>query len=447
MPAPVIPAIAHQDIPINDTTEYVLNIDVTGAASCEVEGDLEGFYATFDAALSTNRLKFRGIPDTLLKDKQVTIKATNTDGTTTLTFTYSVIPNAPVITRPTGRIKFVRNKKANLVIPIANEPTYFNAYGLQVGLDHYLYEEDNKSSGIIEGTIPNNTKLVAASGNIDLDARNAGGTDTENDVPFDILTSAPQLSGLAYNSSTRTLSWTKATNARSYAIRIGATGEWLDVGDVSSYTFPASDAPVEGSTIYVRVNQAWVGDAVSVVYGTAPVIASIANVTKNSGYSQFTIQASATGTTPITWSLAGSYASISNTGLITIQAGNTLYGISYTVTATNVVGSDTETFIFYVLLPLSTPVLTWSASDTRVKWPPVSGAPNISNYRIRYRYRLIGESNWSGWTNWSSPHSYTNSQFTYTITVGNPRQYDLDIEVYALATGYQNSPVATLQVI
>ena len=266
---PVIPAIATQNIVINETTEFVLNIDVTGATSCEVEGDLEEFYATFDPTLSSNRLKFRGIPKQLLSDKVVTIKATNADGTTTASFIYNVVPAAPIITRPTGRIKFVRGLPANLFIPVANKPGNFNAYGLQVGLGHKLEE----AGGRITGAIPNETKLVASSGLLDFEASNNGGVDTENDVPFDVLTSAPgTLSSFTATAAFKsiTLSSFSVTDARGYAIKIWkssdaepsdtAAGAWTDIGAVTTHTVTGLELGV-AHKVKMRVNAPWVGAA------------------------------------------------------------------------------------------------------------------------------------------------------------------------------------------
>ena len=266
MAAPVIPAIATQDIVVNETTEFVLNIDVTGATSCEVEGDLEAFYATFDATLASNRLKIKGIPKRLLRDKVLTIKATNADGTTTRSFVYNVIPAAPIITRPTGRIKFVRGKQANLYIPVSNKPGNFNAKGLQVGLGHTL-EPDG---GRIIGAIPNETKLVAARGTLDFEASNGGGVDAENDVPFDILTSEPAFSTFSAVGAFKEieLTFVKPTDARSMAAKVWPSTAAEPSDDLENWiTLGHSPATVTGLdtgiryNVKMRINEAFIGAA------------------------------------------------------------------------------------------------------------------------------------------------------------------------------------------
>ena len=337
MPAPVIASIAS---PLIFVIETAINftVGITGATKVEVEADWEGFYYNWDIA--TNLLHFEGTPKELVAGKAFTIKATAADAaTTTLNGTYNVVTPAPIITDVTGTLKFPKGKKPHLFIPIANTPVQGNVKGQLIGADYALEDAGIRIKG---DAIPADANFTITSGHFDIEARNTGGVDTQNNVPFDILTNAPQLSGLSFNFSTRTFSWTKATDARSYAWRIGLTGDWTDVGDVSSHTFAA--APAAESTIYVRVNQPWIGDAVSVAGGVVPTISSIGNFARVVGYNNYQFQPVVTGSSPITWSITGSNATISSSGTVTLASGLSAGTYTYTVTATNALGSDTEMF-------------------------------------------------------------------------------------------------------
>ena len=337
--SPIIAAIASPlNFVIGTAIDFEVRVDL--ATQVEIEADWEGLYYNWDA--NTGKLHIEGTPEGLATGENWTITATAADASTaTVSGTYNIVTPAPIITRPTGTVKFVKGKATNLLIPVANNPSQVNVKGPIIGADHEPEETGIRIGG---NPIPADANFTLTSGTFDVEARNTGGVDTENDIPFDLLTTAPQISGLAYNFSTRTLSWTKATDARSYAYRVGSTGEWTDVGDVSSWTFAADAAPAAGSTIYVRVNQPWIGDAVSVAAGAVPTISPIGNKAAKYNYSSMQFQVVATGSSPITWSINGQNASINSSGRVTISSGLSAGTYTYTVTATNVLGSDTEMF-------------------------------------------------------------------------------------------------------
>ena len=265
MPAPTIPNIATQNIIIN--TEATISVTIANTpTTVEVTGDLEGVGYKFHPSRNTNNLVIDVNIDRFLTDKSLTIAASNADGSATpVTFTYNIVSAAPMITRPTGRIKWVKGKDHNLLIPVSNTPINLDSDGLQIYLRAVL-----EDLGIrISGRIPADANFTVSSGLLDFSVSNFGGTDTENDVPFDILETAPQLSVFSYTSGNRRISWTKVANARSYAYQVG-DADWKDIGDVSNYTLSSGEAPAIGETVNLRVNQPWIGTAVSMVYRTTP---------------------------------------------------------------------------------------------------------------------------------------------------------------------------------
>ena len=324
------------------TKGYSLPIDVFGGATkAWVEGLYDGFYHEWDAANDYLYIKNSSV-ERLVTGAEWTVYAEKGSEEEERSLIYNVVNVSPVITAP-GDIFIVKGRDVNLSVSVANLPSTILAEGVLAGI---TFEGGADSDGndqiLLLGSVPNVT-FGDTTFEVSFFAENDGGSDKEL-ADCTILDTASQISNLAYAFATRTLSWTKAANAKSYAYKIGTDGEWVDVGDVASYTFSVADAPAVGSTIYMRVNQAWIGDEVSVSVGIAPTISFIANQSKVAGYSQFTVQASATGTSPITWSISGTGASISSSGLITINAGLSINTHSYTVTATNAAGSDTESF-------------------------------------------------------------------------------------------------------
>ena len=138
--------------------------------------------------------------------------------------------------------------------------------------------------------------------------------------------------------------------------------------------------------------------------GVAPIIRSISNVARRSGYAQFTIQASlTTGTTAgLHWRISGiAGATISTSGLITIPAGLSAATYTATVTASNTDGSDTEQFSLEVTAaapttrkPSGTITLTTEGRDGEVglSWnhPSDRGVPTAT-YTIGRRLSFSGD--------------------------------------------------------
>ena len=130
----------------------------------------------------------------------------------------------------------------------------------------------------------------------------------------------------------------------------------------------------------------------------APVILSFGSgFTRSAGYAQFTIQSVlSAGTGPITWGISGiAGATISNRGLITIPAGLADGSHTATVTASNTVGSDAESFtltIAGVRAPAGTITLSATVGNAQValSWnhPSDRGFP-VATYRVYRDSTLI----------------------------------------------------------
>ena len=136
----------------------------------------------------------------------------------------------------------------------------------------------------------------------------------------------------------------------------------LDVGTYTATVTASNSAGSDTETF----------DVVVVAQVVAPVINAISNVSRISGYPQFTIQASLSSGSPPTWSISGiAGATISNSGLITIPAGVDVGTYTATVMASNNAGSDTEQFNFEVTAEVTAPVIAAIADVTR-SWSDVN---------------------------------------------------------------------------
>ena len=176
------------------------------------------------------------------------------------------------------------------------------------------------------------------------------------------------------------------TDMNSHIVRInnGATsvsvkGTWLgldhkstDEGVEISGTVPKDMFGVDSGDFIVEAENA-AGKAVLtkipwtiVKQVVAPVISSIANVSRTVGYTAFTIQASLSTGTITGWSITGTGASISADGLITIAAGRPIGTHSYKITHTNSAGSDTEDFDFFVTPAPIAPVIAAIANVNKI---------------------------------------------------------------------------------
>ena len=236
--SPVIAAIAS---PLNFVVDTAIDFEVRVdlATKVEIEADWEGLYYDWDA--NNGKLHIEGTPDRLATGESFTITATAADAsTTTATGTYNVVSPAPIITEITGRVKFVRGKKVNLFIPVANTPINANVKGLIIGADHHL-----EDTGIqIKGDIPANANFTTTSGTFDTEVRNSGGTDTETGIPFDLLTTEPAFGPLTTEDGKQArISWSAVTDARGYAVRYKTEDdveytEWIDIGTTTQFSIP-----------------------------------------------------------------------------------------------------------------------------------------------------------------------------------------------------------------
>lgn len=148
-------------------------------------------------------------------------------------------------------------------------------------------------------------------------------------------------SGLTIDTSTGTISGTP-TESGTFTVTITATN--LGGSDRKAFTLTVNEpAPV----------------------ATAPTITTAANLGTFTVGDSVSLQLTATGTTPITWTLTGgilpSGVTLSNTGLIsgTVTTAGTF---SFTVKASNSAGSDTRTFTLTVTEPVIAPTITTAES-------------------------------------------------------------------------------------
>ena len=227
MAAPSFPSIADQNVVVG--TAFTLTVNIGNSpTSCVVEGDWkDNWYYTFN--VSTGQVQIKGTPQYLINGEQFTIKATNANGTTPKVVVLNVIPAAPIITRPTRKIKFVKGLDHNLFVPVSNKPTAFEVNSLIIGLERVL----EAAGGRIKGTIPSTANFGATTGNMDISSLNDGGADSENNIPFDILTAEPKLGTVTATPAgegVAMLDFTDITDAFGY--------EWtLDPADVPEPTW------------------------------------------------------------------------------------------------------------------------------------------------------------------------------------------------------------------
>ena len=279
---PVIAAIAS---PLNFAIHTPINftVNITGATQVEVESDWKGL--SYDWK-TTGVLHLEGTPKELFEGQTFTIKATNaSDGThTTVTATYNVVPAAPIITRPTQRIKFVKGKEHNVFIPIANLPVQFNAKGLIIGVNTRVEE----AGGRITGEVPKDANFTVSSGSVDLSTENAGGVDSENDVPFDILATEPALGTVTATPAgegVAMIDFTGLTDAFGYEWTIdpitAVQPEWHFLPDTTVNSIHPADIEIVPGNLKVSLTFPQVTDALVYEY-------SLSSKTHNVGWTRFT---------------------------------------------------------------------------------------------------------------------------------------------------------------
>ena len=262
--SPVIAAIASPlEFIVNTAITFKVRVDL--ATKVEVEANWEGLYYEWDQ--NAGELHIEGTPENLTTDEAYTIKATAADAsTTTVTGVYNVIALAPIISPPTGRVKWVQGKKMHLPIPVSNKPSQGSVEGLLIG---GTYEMDDTRL-LITGEIPADPNFTVTSGTFDVAVSSSGGIDTENDVPFDILTTEPSFTTFTATAGFKSiaLTYTKPTDARVMAAKIWKSDEAEPNDDIENWTevgaSPATISGLDAGVAYkvkMRANQAYIGTA------------------------------------------------------------------------------------------------------------------------------------------------------------------------------------------
>lgn len=177
-----IEAIDEQFIPVL-TEDYELEIDIGGEPErAYVDGDMEGFYHTWDPENAKIRIKSEQVTR-LISAAVWNVHLVKGMKTLDAQIIYNVVPSAPVIADP-GAQKLYRGYRFSLDIDIANRPTIARGSGLLAGLK-YGPREDGEDGLNIAGRLPKDANLTEAAFNAALYAENSGGADNLG-VPFDI---------------------------------------------------------------------------------------------------------------------------------------------------------------------------------------------------------------------------------------------------------------------
>lgn len=364
-------------------------------------------------------------PRRILTDEVgILLGATNSDGFDETRIPYAFISRIPVISDIPDQKWAKGQQDIEFIIPIQHQVNIVSVRGDHIGLGFDPATNGIRISGdLIDG------ELLKDRGSFTVSAANATGIATPKTGNWRVypqpsavrnLTATSTLAGIV------TLDWDAPAdnggftiNNYYYRVGDGEDAAWVDLKSANTeITF--SDAFEAGTYIfYVRpVNSEGIIGKVGFVSHTVkrvdpPTIESIDDIEKDIGYTAFTIQASLESGTPGTWSIQGTGASISTTGLITIAAGNADGSYDYTVTHTNEAGSDTEDFSMTVSVTVPEGISGLSASvvGTRITWTwtAPTGDADVDGYRIG--------GNGSGTTTATS-YSLTGSKGrTYSITV------------------------------
>jgi len=382
--------------------DFRRDISITGnqIMSVDVRGLLRPFYHTWNP--TTGVLSIRGRPTVFYTDLEfeVIVKDADTpqsgDGSEGVKATgkISVIDLAPAIVKPTNPLIFKAQDNNKHVVRINNRATAVNVKGTWLGLDHKAV-----TGGVeISGDVPEHMFGVN-SGNFEVSASNRGGEAPMVEVPWEIQEAviAPVIATITdvsrivgYSAFTIQASLSEGT-VDTWSIT-GAGGTISDTGlitiaagrAVGTVRYTVSHTNDEGTDTEVfdfEVSAAPV----------APTISAITDVSRAVGYDAFTIQASlSAGTTGGTWSITGDGATISQTGLITIAAGQTADTYEYTVSYTNTAGTDTETFemIVSAVPPPNAPSINFFIQITSRRFFGNFGHP-LSNPGTTYEVEIL----------------------------------------------------------
>ena len=189
VPPPLsIESIDEQTMPIL-TEDYELEIDIGGEPDrAYVDGDMEGFYHTWDP--DDAKLRIKAIKVTrLIKGAVWNVHIVKGTRTLDSQIIYNVIPAAPVISDP-GAQTLYKGIPFALTTTVANVPTVMRGSGLLTGLK-YISANDEAGESVImtEGLLPSNAKLSESSFMMKQYAENDGGSDAL-DVPVTIKEAA-----------------------------------------------------------------------------------------------------------------------------------------------------------------------------------------------------------------------------------------------------------------
>lgn len=356
---PDIQSIEHQNIRVNQP--YSLDITIQhNPTTVTVEGLLEGFVYSYNT--TTGILNISGTPTRLLENQIWDVSARNDNGETTSQITYDIEHLAPVI-QPVSQQSFNQGDNVDIDVTIDNNPASVSVTGPLLGL---IYAINDDGDGVnISGTIDRNANFTIIEGDITIEASNSGGEDTE-DIGFGLNT-APVFD---------TIPTQQLNTVQSYSI------------DLSDYTFgyprptfsirPGYSLPpglsLSGSTIsgtatsggtfntIIRASNSNGNDDITITFSI--LVASIPQITTSTSQSlnvnsPFSVAITASGIPDPTIVVSGLPSWLTydaSTGLV--EGTPTAEGTaSFSVTATNLAGVDTETISLTIYPELTLPDL------------------------------------------------------------------------------------------
>ena len=291
----------------------------------------------------------------------VTATATNSGGTNTKTLTLTVSTPAPVITPPSITTDanlgtFTAGNSLSIQLSATGgTPITWSASGLPGGLTL-------DSAGKISGTI-----TAAGTYSFTVTATNTGGS---NSRTFTLTVNTP----VTPPAITTDANLGTFTAGNSVSIQLSATGNtpitWtannLPSGLVLNTSGLLSGAIATAGTYSFTVTATNAGGNDSRTFTltvntpvTPPAITTDANLGTFTAGNSISIQLSATGNTPITWSADNLPSGlVLNTSGLLSGAIATAGTYSFTVTATNTGGSNSRTFTLTVNIPVTPPAIT-----------------------------------------------------------------------------------------